>query len=384
MPFDSELRNFKRLQSGTAENLSRLFDYALHDPFLTQNAIGSIERTTHENGNFSLNTTSLAKFYFFGDFFDYRYIVTTFKPGNKNFGYTSTSEIKLNETGNFVAPVFSRKVFVGGLPHGVTANTITEFFNQFGTATVDWPHRDQNKRYAFVVFEKESSVQILIENCTMCQGKLNIILKNKGKNLKMVQVRPWLLSEQEYRISEAVINDRYSVFVGGVPRTTSARELAVVIQQTIGNVSSVTLELDSDTQYPKGAARVVFKNRESYLIAIAMRMITINKIDQEKEFIPIIFALKCLVCSICVKNVGSHNRGLLYHKPMLKERCKMKAQNAEQTSEHVLNATFLQHQKQKKYWQRHQQQQYEQKQLMQEKNHAYYPTKRFQVNNRDR
>lgn len=64
---------------------------------------------------------------------------------------------------------------------------------------------------------------------------------------------------------------------------TFAGELAVVIQQTIGNVSSVTLELDSDTQYPKGAARVVFKNRESYLIAIAMRMITINKIDQEKE-----------------------------------------------------------------------------------------------------
>lgn len=95
--------------------------------------------------------------------------------------------------------------------------------------------------------------------------------------------------------------------------------------------------------------------------------------------------VSCLLylCEKCWLTVHS-NRGLLYHKPMLKERCKMKAQNAEQTSEHVLNATFLQHQKQKKYWQRHQQQQYEQKQLMQEKNHAYYPTKRFQVNNRDR
>lgn len=59
--------------------------------------------------------------------------------------------------------------------------------------------------------------------------------------------------------------------------------MAVVIQQAIGYVLLVTLEVDSDTQYPKGAARVVLANREAYVTAIAMRFIKMIKIEQEKE-----------------------------------------------------------------------------------------------------
>lgn len=63
-------------------------------------------------------------------------------------------------------------------------------------------------------------------------------------------------------------------------------ELAILLQQTIGDVVYVSLEVDADTKYPKGAAQVVFDTRESYLTAIAMRLITLTTVDQVKEVSP--------------------------------------------------------------------------------------------------
>ncbi|VBB32473.1 unnamed protein product, partial [Acanthocheilonema viteae] len=37
--------------------------------------------------------------------------------------------------------IFSRKVFVGGLPPDMNADLISSFFEQFGANRVDWPHR---------------------------------------------------------------------------------------------------------------------------------------------------------------------------------------------------------------------------------------------------
>ncbi|VDM22499.1 unnamed protein product [Wuchereria bancrofti] len=186
--------------------------------------------------------------------------------------------------------IFSRKVFVGGLPPDVTANSLSLFFEQFGANTVDWPHRKCTgsdippNGYAFVVFISDRSVEYLVSRCICKQGKLNILLKNGEKEVKVVQVRPWALSDQVYRMTDAKpLSDRFSVFIGGVPRTTTASELAMLLQQTIGDVVYVSLEVDAETRYPKGAAQVVFDNRESYLTAIAMRLITLTTVDQVKE-----------------------------------------------------------------------------------------------------
>lgn len=45
----------------------------------------------------------------------------------------------------------------------------------------------------------------------------------------------------------------------------------------------VSLEVNPDRQYPKGAAQIVFENREAYVGAI--RFIRINTIDQEKKVV---------------------------------------------------------------------------------------------------
>ncbi|KAM3727788.1 Cytoplasmic polyadenylation element-binding protein [Dirofilaria immitis] len=244
--------------------------------------------------------------------------------------------------------IFSRKVFIGGLPPDVSADSISLFFEQFGPNKVDWPHRKCTggdtppNGYAFVVFISDRSVEYLVSRCTYKQGKLNIVLKSGTKDIKMVQVRPWALSDQVYRvINELPLSDRYSVFIGGVPRTTTASELAMLLQQTIGDVVYVSLEVDADTKYPKGAAQVVFDSRESYLTAIAMRLITLTTIDQVKEIEIKPYLMDCTQCEMCNLVNARHlcpelccliylcescwtevhkRRGLLHHRPMTKTK----------------------------------------------------------------
>uniref|UniRef100_A0A1I7VTQ6 RRM domain-containing protein n=1 Tax=Loa loa TaxID=7209 RepID=A0A1I7VTQ6_LOALO len=246
--------------------------------------------------------------------------------------------------------IFSRKVFIGGLPPDVTADSISLFFEQFGANTVDWPHRKRTgsdippNGYAFVVFVSDRSVEYLVSRCIRKQGKLNIVLKNGGKDVKMVQVRPWALRDQVYRVTDApLISDRYSVFIGGVPRTTTASELAMLLQQTsrLCDVVYVSLEVDAETKYPKGAAQVVFDSRESYLTAIAMRLITLKTIDQVKEIEIKPYLMDCAQCEMCNLADARYlcpelcclmylcepcwaevhkQRGLLNHRPMTKTK----------------------------------------------------------------
>ncbi|CAG9536416.1 unnamed protein product [Cercopithifilaria johnstoni] len=244
--------------------------------------------------------------------------------------------------------IFSRKVFIGGLPPDVTADLISLFFEQFGANEVDWPHRKCTgsdtppNGYAFVVFISDRSVEYLVSRCIYKQGRLNIVLKNGKKDVKVVQVRPWVLSDQVYHVTgEPLLSDRYSVFIGGVPRTTTASELAMLLQQAIGDIAYVSLEVDADTKYPKGAARVIFNSRESYLTAIAMRLITLTTTDQVKEveIKPYLMdgaqcemcnlsdsrylcpELCCLMylCEPCWTDVHKR-RGLLHHRPMTKAK----------------------------------------------------------------
>ncbi|VBB32474.1 unnamed protein product [Acanthocheilonema viteae] len=197
-------------------------------------------------------------------------------------------------------------------------------------------------RYAFVVFISDRSVEYLVHRCIYKQGKLNIVLKNGEKDIKAVQVRPWALKDQVYYVTgKPLLSDRYSVFIGGVPRTTTAAELAMLLQQTIGDIVYVSLEVDADTKYPKGAAQVVFDSRESYLQAIAMRLITLTTSDQVKEIEikPYLMdgaqcemcnisdarylcpELCCLIylCEPCWNDVHKR-RGLLHHRPMTKTK----------------------------------------------------------------
>ena len=60
--------------------------------------------------------------------------------------------------------------------------------------------------------------------------------------------------------SMEVAND-HTIFVGGLPRDTTAETLAMKLEAKFGGVSGISIDLDSDNMYPRGTAVVVFKEK---------------------------------------------------------------------------------------------------------------------------
>ena len=88
--------------------------------------------------------------------------------------------------------MYSRKIFIGGLPPDIDQNEIRNSFEHYGPLTVDWPHKVHSKSnvppkgkvhstfsvefihvcvllyfigYAFLLFKDETSVHQLLTNC---------------------------------------------------------------------------------------------------------------------------------------------------------------------------------------------------------------------------
>uniref|UniRef100_A0A3B4EQG2 Cytoplasmic polyadenylation element-binding protein 4-like n=1 Tax=Pundamilia nyererei TaxID=303518 RepID=A0A3B4EQG2_9CICH len=95
---------------------------------------------------------------------------------------------------------YSRKVFVGGLPPDIDEE-ITASFRRFGHLFVDWPHKAESKsyfppKYAFLLFQDESSVQALIDACIQEDGKLYLCVSSPTIKDKPVEVKPYVLDDQ--------------------------------------------------------------------------------------------------------------------------------------------------------------------------------------------
>lgn len=55
------------------------------------------------------------------------------------------------------------------------------------------------------------------------------------------------------------------------------------MNELFGNVCCAGIDTDPDLKYPKGAARVTFTTRESYLKAIEVRFVEVQMPDQRKR-----------------------------------------------------------------------------------------------------
>ncbi|KAL3984544.1 RNA recognition motif family protein [Acanthocheilonema viteae] len=191
--------------------------------------------------------------------------------------------------------IFARKVFVGGLPIDVTEEEITSTFSQFGPVLVDWPRRPDNgvkerptarymTGYVFLVFEDERSVQLLVNRCHKEDEKYYLFVSSPTMRDKPVQVRPWRLNDMEFMLREEMpLNPRRTIFIGGVPRPTKARELARVLDHLYGSVCYVGIDIDPELKYPKGAARVTFTTEQSFIAAISGRFVHIPHADMSKR-----------------------------------------------------------------------------------------------------
>ncbi|TMS37037.1 hypothetical protein L596_004059 [Steinernema carpocapsae] len=213
-------------------------------------------------------------------------------------------------------PSFSKKVFLGGLPPDIDENHLNRCFAVFGNHRVDWPHKSDSdyqfppQGYAFVIFEKTSSVVSLLNTCTFVDGKFILLVSSLSIKNKQVQVRPWLLSDCFYMYSPASPPDyRLTVFVGGVPRPTTAAQLAALLQSNFGRVLQVTIDVDSHLCYPRGSARVRFAYRHSYMAAVEKRFLPFNDCEPEKSMEMKPFVLDNAKCDKCgnenVKFCGS-------------------------------------------------------------------------------
>lgn len=214
--------------------------------------------------------------------------------------------------GRFTQPIpevgerYSRKVFVGGLPPDIDEEEIRASFIRFGPLVVDWPHKAERKSYfppkgyAFLIFQRESSVHQLISACIEGEDKLYVCVSSPTIKDKPVQIRPWKISDADFALHDAMpIDPRKTVFVGGVPRPLKAFELAMIMNRLYGGVRYAGIDTDPELKYPKGAGRVAFSNQQSYIAAVSARFIQLQlgDIDKRVEVKP--YVLDDQMCDEC-------------------------------------------------------------------------------------
>uniref|UniRef100_A0A914HGK5 Cytoplasmic polyadenylation element-binding protein 1 n=1 Tax=Globodera rostochiensis TaxID=31243 RepID=A0A914HGK5_GLORO len=195
--------------------------------------------------------------------------------------------------------VFSRKVFIGGLPIDIKETELKQTFHKFGSLLVDWPNRSSDSHfvkkehygatsrvtgYAFLIFLEEASVQRLIAKCYSEGDRYYMLMSSQTVREKPVQVRPWRLTDMDHMPRPtAHLDPRRTIFIGGVPRPTKASELAFVLESVFGPVCYAGIDVDPEMKYPKGAARVTFNTFKSYAAAMAGRFVQIPHSDNTKR-----------------------------------------------------------------------------------------------------
>ncbi|VDM29353.1 unnamed protein product, partial [Toxocara canis] len=142
--------------------------------------------------------------------------------------------------------------------------------------------------YVFLIFEYEVSVRALVQSCFVEDEKLFLYISSPLSPDKLVQIRPWRLADADYVVDPNIsISAHRAVFVGGVPRPIKAGlslrlELAHIMDRLYGSVACAGIDTDVEYKYPKGAGRVVFTNRNSYMKAIADRYVQLSHGEVEK------------------------------------------------------------------------------------------------------
>ncbi|VDM54552.1 unnamed protein product [Angiostrongylus costaricensis] len=232
---------------------------------------------------------------------------------------------------NLGPEIYSRKVFVGGLPIGIKEGKLIEIFTRFGPLMVDWPRKNGKTRWhkpkgcAFLIFNLEMSVRKLVESCRSEGEKLFFLIHSPAdREMVKVQIRPWRLEDSDYSVDVNVpINLHLVVFVGGMPIPFRAVDLAHTMDRLFGNVACAGIDTDFKYKYPRGAGRVAFTDYSSYIKAIREQYVQLNhgEIEKSVEIKP--YVLDDQLCEECVdkKNGGKHAPFFCPHVDCLQYYC---------------------------------------------------------------
>uniref|UniRef100_A0AC34RPN2 RRM domain-containing protein n=1 Tax=Panagrolaimus sp. JU765 TaxID=591449 RepID=A0AC34RPN2_9BILA len=145
---------------------------------------------------------------------------------------------------------------------------------EFGRVEVDWPNKDAGKqpsRFCFVEFEDEYQVFRYLIKCQMIHGRFFNHVK-LGKKMFQVECKPFFIKNSRFGCDDGHDVDTRSVFLGGLPRETTAFDLQQLLS-IFGEVTQVVIDLHHSTNYPRGTAVVTFRDVESVKAAIYARIV---------------------------------------------------------------------------------------------------------------
>ncbi|KAI6227348.1 hypothetical protein M3Y99_01271600 [Aphelenchoides fujianensis] len=203
---------------------------------------------------------------------------------------------------------FSRKVFLGGLSEGVPNSELQRVFAPFGRFEVIRPRQKGSlaaTTYAFLVFERSEDVKWMLGFLERINGQYYASLFAQGRYTK-VQVRPWNIFDSKYCPDPSVvINIRYTLFVGGLARTTRAYDLARTFS-VFGEVRGVSLDLCPNLLYPKGAARIFFSSIEGYTAGLRQRFVQMLVDGEWKNYEVRPYVAK-MFCDECFSRTSAAN-----------------------------------------------------------------------------
>lgn len=227
-------------------------------------------------------------------------------------------------------PVFSCKVFLGGVPWDVTEAGLTETFGRFGPLRVQWPatkdrqssnsnnnnqhHSNANSGgsshtkagYVYLIYESERYVKALLKSCTQDFGsgthpeKYYYQLSSRRMRFKEVQVIPWVLADSNYIRNQSGRPDIHrTVFVGALHGMLTAEGLAKIMNDLFGGVAYVGIDSDKH-KYPIGSGRVTFNNQKSYLKAVSAAFVEVksSQFCKKIQLDPYLESSECSTCHV--------------------------------------------------------------------------------------
>jgi len=209
-------------------------------------------------------------------------------------------------------PIFSCKIFLGGVPWDLTEMSLVQAFRQFGTIQIEWPGRETSpstpKGYVYVIFEQEKSVKALLSHCThdfSNGGSWYYRISSRRMRSKEVQIIPWVIGDSNYvRSPSQRLDPQNTVFVGALHGMLNAEGLAHIFNDLFGGVVYAGIDTDKH-KYPIGSGRVTFNNTKSYMKAVAAAFIEIKtqKFNKKVQVDPY---LEDALCSSCRLKQGPY------------------------------------------------------------------------------
>ncbi|KAH0509021.1 Cytoplasmic polyadenylation element-binding protein 1, partial [Microtus ochrogaster] len=234
---------------------------------------------------------------------------------------------------NYKDPIYSCKVFLGGVPWDITEAGLVNTFRVFGSLSVEWPGKDGKhprcppKGYVYLVFELEKSVRALLQACSHDRMSPDGLSEYYFK-----------MSSRRIRCKERLDPSR-TVFVGALHGMLNAEALAAILNDLFGGVVYAGIDTDKH-KYPIGSGRVTFNNQRSYLKAVSAAFVEIKttKFTKKVQIDPYLEDSLCLICGsqpgpffcrdqVCFKYfclscwLWRHSmEGLRHHSPLMKSQ----------------------------------------------------------------